>query len=264
LRVSASSSAIVCSAAMMTPDSEALAATIRRLVTGTTWTLSTLTAARWHPCRPMSEGMPAIQRSRWPYISLIPIGFGAWAPIYAGAKARRLPWILLGIVWCAIAVAGWVHNSVGGHPGHDDLAGLLMIVGWVGAIATSFSIRPAYERQMASPLAAAAEAGAERLQDRAQARRIVRENPALAREIGIGRPDRSGAADAGLVDVNNASVTALLTLPGVGGDLATQIIEAREKVHGFSSVEDMGAALDLDGNLVDGLRDQAVFLPRLE
>lgn len=212
----------------------------------------------------MSEGTPAIQRSRWPYISLIPIGFGAWAPIYAGAKARRLSWVLLGIVWCAIAVAGWVHNSVGGHPGDDDLAGLLMIVGWIGAIATSFSIRPSYERQMASPLAAAAEASAGRLQDRAQARRIVRENPVLAREIGIGRPDRSGATDAGLIDVNNASVTALLALPGVGSDLATQIIEAREKVHGFSSVEDMGAMLDLEGNVVEGLRETAVFLPRLD
>ncbi len=209
----------------------------------------------------MSEGTPASQRDRWPYISLIPLGFGAWAPIYAGAKARRVTWVLLGILWCAIAAAGWVHDSVGGHPGHDNLAGLLIVVGWVGAVGTSFSIRPAYERQMASPLAAAAEAGTVRLQDRSQARRIARENPALAREIGIGRPDRSGAADAGLVDVNNASLTALLTLPGVDDGLATQIVEAREKVHGFSSVEDMGVALDLDGNLVDGLREQTVFLP---
>lgn len=212
----------------------------------------------------MNERTPATQHSRWPYISLIPIGFGAWAPIYAGVKARRLTWVLLGVVWCAIAVAGWVHNSVGGHPGDDDLAGLLMIVGWIGAIATSFSIRPAYDRQMASPLTAAAAAGAVRLEDRARARRIVQENPTLAREIGIGRPDRSQATDAGLVDVNNASVTALLTLPGVGGDLATQIVEARKEVDGFSSLEDMGAVLDLDGNLVEGLREHAVFLPRLD
>lgn len=25
------------------------------------------------------------RRARWPYIALIPFGFGAWAPIYAGA-----------------------------------------------------------------------------------------------------------------------------------------------------------------------------------
>ena len=95
-----------------------------------------------------------------------------------------------------------------------------------------------------------------------RALKLARENPALAQEIGIGRPDKAGATDADLVDVNNASVTALLKLPGVDGDCATEIIEAREKVGGFSSLEDMGAALDLDGALIEGLRGQVVFLPR--
>ena len=83
-------------------------------------------------------------------------------------------------------------------------------------------------------------------------------------------PRRSGSAGptaraptaAGLVDVNNANVTALLTLPGVDGDLATEIIETREKVGGFSSLEDCGAQLDLDGGVVEALRDKVVFLPR--
>jgi hypothetical protein len=33
-------------------------------------------------------------------------------------------------------------------------------------------------------------------------------------------------------------------------------------MHGFSSVEDLGAALDIDGNVVEDLRDCVVFLPR--
>ncbi len=55
---------------------------------------------------------------------------------------------------------------------------------------------------------------------------------------------------------------ALLTLPRVDGDLATQIIEAREKVNGFSSLEDMGTAMDLPGDVVEALRGAVVFLPR--
>jgi DNA uptake protein ComE-like DNA-binding protein len=200
------------------------------------------------------------QPSRWPYISLVPIGLGAWAPIYAGVKARRPAWILLGVLWCVIVVAGFILSSR--HHGTDDLAGGLIIIGWVGAIGTSFSIRAIYDRQMASPLLEATEAGQRRLDERAKALRIARQNPALAQEIGIGRPDKPGAAAAGLVDVNNASVTALLTIPGLDGDVATQIIEARQKVGGFSSLEDMGAALDLDGDLVEGMRGQVVFLPR--
>jgi DNA uptake protein ComE-like DNA-binding protein len=203
-------------------------------------------------------------RSRWPYISLIPIGLGAWAPIYAGVKARRAIWIVLGILWSAVVIAGFVANSVSrsGHSGNDDFAGFLLILGWVGAIATSFAIRSAYERQIGSELELAAAAAEQRLQDRERAREIAQRDPALAQEIGIGRPDRHGATDAGLVDVNNASASALLELPEVDGELATRIVEERRQVGGFSSLEDMGAAMDLDGGLVEGLRDRVVFLPR--
>ena len=194
-------------------------------------------------------------------ISLIPLGLGAWAPIYAGAKAKRTLWVVLGILWCLIVIAGFVANGTSHHPGSDDLAGGLLIVGWVGAIATSFSIAPAYRRQLASPLQAAAEVGTLRLKDRAQARRLAQTDPELAAEIGIGRPDRAGAADAGLIDVNNAPVTTLATLPGVDRELANRIAADREQVHGFASVEDLGATMDLDGDVVEALRERAIFLP---
>ena len=202
---------------------------------------------------PPEPALPA-RHSRWPYISLIPIGLGAWAPIYAGVKARQRMWILLGIVWSAIVIAGFLEDTVGGHSGHDNVAGMLLIVGWVGAVATSFVIRGAYERQMGSTLLAATEAGELRLRERQRALQLAQQNPALAREIGIGRPDEHGAADAGLVDVNNASVSALMKLPGIDDRLATRIIEVRAEAGGFSSLEDLGAALDLDGDLVEAGR----------
>ena len=210
------------------------------------------------------EPSPPAGPSRWPYLSLIPIGLGAWAPIYAGVKARRSSWVALGIAWCVIVLAGFIKNSVShaGHHGSDDLAGLLIIVGWVGAIATSFAIRGSYDRQMASPFLAASEAGEARLHDRHQALVTARTNPALAREIGVGRPDETGAFDAGLVDVNNAPASALLRLPGIDDRLATQIVEVRAETGGFSSLEDFGTVLDLPGDLVERLRDRVVFLPR--
>jgi Helix-hairpin-helix motif len=209
----------------------------------------------------VSPGTDVAHRSRWPYISLVPFGFGAWAPIYAGARAHESKWIALGVLWTAMIVIALILSGGHGH-GNDGVVGALAIVAWLGGVATSFSIRSAYEQQMGSPMLRATEVGEQRLRDREKAQRIARDNPALAREMGIGRPDVTGAADAGLVDLNNASVTALLKLPGVDGDVATEIVEAREKVHGFASLEDMGAALDLDGNLVEGLRDRVVFLPR--
>jgi DNA uptake protein ComE-like DNA-binding protein len=203
---------------------------------------------------------PAL-RSHWAYISLVPIGFGAWAPIYAGVKARRGLWVGLGLLWSAMVVLALVLSGGHGHS-NDGIVGALAIIAWIGGIATSFSIRGPYDRQMSSAFERAVEAGEQRLSDHQRALRLARENPALAREIGVGRPDRAGAADAGLVDVNNASVTALLRLPGIDGDIATEICECREKLGGFASLEDLGATLDLDGGVVEGLRAQVVFLPR--
>jgi hypothetical protein len=207
----------------------------------------------------MSTSGPVAQRTRWPYISLIPLGFGAWAPIYAGVKAREKTWIALGVLWSVLIVVALVISS---GDKNDGIVGALVIIGWLGSIATSFAIRGPYERLMGSPLLAATEAGEQRLRDRQRAIALAQRNPALAREIGVGRPDKQGAVDAGLVDVNNASVTALLKLPGIDGEIATQIVETREKVNGLASLEDLGATLDLDGNVVEGLRGEVVFLPR--
>ena len=212
----------------------------------------------------MSTEALSPRRSRWPWLSLIPLGFGAWAPIYAGVRARAKTWIALGAGWSAIAATGWVMSAMSDHgDGHyNSVAGLLMIVGWAGAVATSFVIRPEYEQRMESPLLNASSRAEQRLRDRQRAKQLAKQNPSLAREIGVGRPDVEGAADAGLVDVNNASVSVIEKLPGVDDVLATRIVEARAQVDGFSSVEDLGIALDLPGDLVEDLRDRVVFLPR--
>jgi hypothetical protein len=207
----------------------------------------------------VTTGQPPVTRSRWPWLSLLPLGFGAWVPIYAGVRARVATWTVLGIVWCVIAVAGWAVST--GHKS-SSLAGFLIIVAWVGAAATSFVIRSAYDRRMASPLLNATERAEERLGDRHHALQIARENPSLAREMGIGRPDLPGSTDAGLVDVNNAAASAIGGLPGVDEALATRIVETRAEVGGFCSVEDLGIALDLAPEIVEDLRDRAVFLPR--
>jgi Helix-hairpin-helix motif len=209
---------------------------------------------------PMSRTKVVAQRSRWPFISLIPLGLGAWAPIYAGQRAQQRSWILWGVLWTVLAGIGFI-LAVASNGG--AAAGLLIILGWAGSAATSFSIRGAYDRQLRSPLLRAEEEGERRLRDRRRALQLARENPDLAREIGVGRPDEAGATHAGLVDVNNASVSALLKLPGVDGTVATEIIETRAKVGGFSSLEDLGETLDLDGALVEGLRGEVVFLPRV-
>lgn len=101
-----------------------------------------------------------------------------------------------------------------------------------------------------------------RLKDRERALRLAREHPALALEAGIGRPDVRGAFHGEVIDVNNASAGALASLPGINHRLALRIVGVRTRVGGFSSLEDMGLVLDLNGDQVERLRGLVVFLPQ--
>jgi DNA uptake protein ComE-like DNA-binding protein len=44
-------------------------------------------------------------------------------------------------------------------------------------------------------------------------------------------------------------------------ELADRVVTARERVDGFSSIEDFGTVLDLPGSQVEHLRDHVVCLP---
>jgi DNA uptake protein ComE-like DNA-binding protein len=195
----------------------------------------------------------------WVWASVTPLGLGAWAPIVPGTQLGRRRWVAWGLVWVAVTLAGWI-GAVANDGGAG--AGLLIIAGWCGGLATSLSIRPAYLRAASSAFTRARDRAERRLEERRDAQRLAAEQPALALELGVGRPDRPGAQDAGLVDVNNAPIGSLLELPGVDAALADRIVELRAQLNGFSSVHDLGGVLELDGHAVERLRDRVVFLPR--
>jgi DNA uptake protein ComE-like DNA-binding protein len=117
-------------------------------------------------------------------------------------------------------------------------------------------------RQAGSAFERAVGSAQDRLEERRRAERLAREQPEVARELGVGRPDLPGASHAGLVDVNGAPVAVLARLPGIDDGLAAEIDRVRIAVDGFSSLEDLGMTLGLDGGLVEDLRGRVVFLPR--
>lgn len=203
-------------------------------------------------------------RVLWPLISLLPGGLGAWAPIYAGTKVNRRSWVVWGVIWTLLVIAGWVLTGFSTSQSDVEInTGVpAMLVGWIGSIATSFTIRSSYQQALESPFDRRLARARADLADRARAQAIAARDPQLAQQAGIGRPDLPGAMSAGLVDVNNAPAAALKTLPGVDDAAATAIIEARSAAHGFNSLQELGLVADLDGALVEGLRDYVVFLPR--
>jgi hypothetical protein len=105
------------------------------------------------------------------------------------------------------------------------------------------------------------EGARERLAQREKALKLAREDPQLALEAGVGRPDLPGAYDGGLVDLNHAPVGVIACLPTFDKELADRVVAARERVDGFASLEDLGTVLDLPGEQVEDLRHHVVFLP---
>src|SRR4051794_24196443 len=165
----------------------------------------------------------------WVWASAAPLGLGAWAPIVPGLELHRRRWTAWGVLWTLLSVTGWIAAQP------DDsgsFAGLLIILGWVGAIATTLCVRGAY--LLEAGLVRDAE---RRVQARRMVQRLALERPEVAREIGVGR--------VGLVDVNGAPLAALLELPGVERALARRIMLMRAEVGRFESLADLGELLDL-------------------
>jgi membrane protease YdiL (CAAX protease family) len=99
----------------------------------------------------LSGGVSESRRRRdlWPWLSLLPFGFGSWAPVVAGVRCGVLRWTLLGLFWSGLGVGGFVLAGTAGNGSSSATAGLLLVLfGWLGGISTSFRIRRRYKERL--------------------------------------------------------------------------------------------------------------------
>ena len=93
------------------------------------------------------------------------------------------------------------------------------------------------------------------------ARRIAREDPLMAHELNIGRPDlASGYDDGGLVDLNTAPAEVIASVVGLEHPLAERIVEARGTAGTFLAVDDVLVRVDLPIQTWELLRDRGIVL----
>ena len=131
----------------------------------------------------------------------------------------------------------------------DAVYGALIMTNWiVGAGHALGTRRRVFEPEAVTdltndPVLAAAVHAQER---RDLARQILAQDPQLASDLAIGRPDlKRGYDDGGLVDANSAPAAVLASLPGLTPQLADRIVAAREASSGFTSLEEMTILADL-------------------
>jgi competence ComEA-like helix-hairpin-helix protein len=196
-------------------------------------------------------------------LPLVPLGllsFGAF--LYTGIKARHRPWIVAGVVYAAVLYAGFLITVSSDDDSLASNVGItLVLVAWGVSLVHAFAIRGRYLERMELLEGGEYDRAEDRLEEREEARRLAREEPERALELGIGRPDRSGF-DGGLVDLNNAPADVIEELAGVNRELAERIVATREDVGGFSSLDDLAQVCELPVALVDRIRADVVLLPR--
>lgn len=200
--------------------------------------------------------------NRWLLVVILGFGLLTWAAfLYIGVRARQRSWLKWAGVYGALLVVSVVLNGAAGPSDTGTSVGTIaLLIAWIGGSAHAAAIRrDVGALPMASPDTRLDEAR-RRIERRTEGRRLADQDPRLAREVGLGRPDVPGADDFGLVDVNHASREGLCNLPGITPQVAERVIDVRDSQGAFVSVEDVGVRVDLPPSTVDAMREYAIFL----
>ena len=198
----------------------------------------------------------------WALIPLLTLGLLAFVPFaHAAAKLqnRRLWLVAAGYAVVTVGLFGPLADA----SNISDLGAALFTAAWFALIMGSTVHALVLRRRVFSPPAvqpAMATALADR-ELRQQAKAIVAGDPALARELRIGRPDLPRQFnDGGLIDVNHVPNQVLIERLGLSAAEADRVIEARERLGGFSSAAEMCAFAEIPDATLDPVQDRLLFL----
>lgn len=95
---------------------------------------------------------------------------------------------------------------------------------------------------------------------REEARRIAVRDPMMARELGIGRPSLNKYDDGGLLDLNLATEDELESTAGLTPTAARSVVEAREAIGRFLTVDDAIVYGQVSEDETDLLRERGIVI----
>jgi DNA uptake protein ComE-like DNA-binding protein len=219
---------------------------------------------------------------RWYYVVVIAtMGLFAWVPfLHAATRLRTTKARLLLLLFGALDVLMYVllatmPENAQGQVANGPLAtigGLLalgiMIVGCLQLVSlrrmiyegAPVDVGPATQHPAVDPAIQAVLAGRAR---RDEARKLAAQDPLLARELRIGRPDvAKDYDDGGLVDLNHAQAEVIAETCGIPVEVAAIIVRARvQRGESFANVDELFVMAELPVATWDSIRDRAVLLP---
>ena len=211
-----------------------------------------------------------LRQFAWASVPVWSLGFLAFVPFLRLALARRRPqdWRVFAGYLAAVAVE--VTFATGSKPngaGTTLLGFPVIVLMGFAAVHAFVAFRPEADvltdTKRLSPSAPNQEALAiaqARMQRRQEARELARDNPVLARELRIGRPDMQRQYDdGGLVDVNHVPVEILTSALELTPQEAAAVAAVRTELGKFTSPEELSVYADLAPDRLDAFRDLLWF-----
>jgi DNA uptake protein ComE-like DNA-binding protein len=218
-----------------------------------------------------SRWRATLRRLWWAAMPVWSVGTLSCVPFFrqAIATGRRKDWLVT-LGYLGTTVVMLVLVSTDQSPDPDAAGGIIQTIGGGLAIllmgggaahaATIYRSPDGPPSLAADPSLAALATAKEAAARRDKARRIAETDPALARDLKIGRPDLQRTFDdGGLVDVNHLSAEYLVDALDWTPAEARAVIDARTELGGFSSSAEVSAYAAIDPDRVDAVADLLVF-----
>ncbi|MGH3239815.1 MAG: helix-hairpin-helix domain-containing protein, partial [Spirillospora sp.] len=216
---------------------------------------------------PPPAPMPSSETARgvlWAFVPFITLGYGT--PVsFLYAAVRRGSWGLgATAAGYGAGTAATLMLAQTGNPFFIVFGIFMAIMLWIAGTAHAFAVRTSvFPREVPRSRLNqhAIEVAKYRRTLREDARAIAAEDPALARELRIGRPDVPRTYDdGGLVDVNHAPPEILAALPGMTAEMVERVVRRREEHGGFVSAEEMAVDADIPPDALPEMADFTIFL----
>ena len=194
--------------------------------------------------------------------------------LHAAIKLRRRSLWLWAVGLIVGDVIGWSllssdSNADGSSTSAESVGTVLIIAMAVAGTVHAFRMREevftrtyateaSSDSVMSDPAVASSLAARKR---RAESVALSQSDAILARDLRIGRPDlQREYDDGGLVDVNHVPEAILVSHLGFTPTQARTVVEAREHIGRFESIDDLSNITDLAPRSVDAVRDRIVTL----
>lgn len=208
----------------------------------------------------------------WFLLPLLTFGMATFAVVgYAGGRLRSR-WHLAAAAGYLLLFVGFVIGVQFTDPEKtgvvDAIITPLYLINWLvgSAHAGWLERRLKVGRATVEPTSPADPAvmvAQQRLARRNEARALFTSNPALAAELGIGRPDlRRHYDDGGLIDINHVPAEMVAWELGIPSAIAEEIVVQRTRVGGFYSADDLVVYCEtVTPYQLAVIRDRLLFTP---